>query len=185
MFSLFDFEWYVFLCSVLFVLSLGSSCRHFCPPALYYLGITGLCCHFLLKNHFKIFVLHCPNVSATHRLWFYCFDHQVVICGGGAKPPIVKKAIGDFLPSSSFINSIPEDEIIAIGAAKEVIRIFFFFFLTNYFMSLVTSVKCIKMLIFNTWWLFLLEVSDKLPLYYGFSWNIYTVAVNSVCSIIV
>ncbi|BFZ10849.1 hypothetical protein BsWGS_13888 [Bradybaena similaris] len=44
---------------------------------------------------------------------------KVVICGGGAKPPIVKKAIGDFLPSSSFINSIPEDEIIAIGAAKE------------------------------------------------------------------
>lgn len=51
----------------------------------------------------------------------------MVICGGGAKPPIVKKAIGDFLPSSSFINSIPEDEIIAIGAAKEVIRNFFFF----------------------------------------------------------
>uniref|UniRef100_A0A0B7AG43 Heat shock 70 kDa protein 14 n=1 Tax=Arion vulgaris TaxID=1028688 RepID=A0A0B7AG43_9EUPU len=44
---------------------------------------------------------------------------KVVICGGGAKPPVVKKAISDFLPYSTFINSIPEDEIIAIGAAKE------------------------------------------------------------------
>ncbi|KAK3803085.1 hypothetical protein RRG08_028006 [Elysia crispata] len=44
---------------------------------------------------------------------------KLIICGGGAKPPIVKKAICDFLPNASLLNSVPEDEIIAIGAAKE------------------------------------------------------------------
>ncbi|CAL1539004.1 unnamed protein product [Lymnaea stagnalis] len=44
---------------------------------------------------------------------------KVIICGGGAKPPLVKKVIRDYLPSSTFLNSVPEDEIIAIGAAKE------------------------------------------------------------------
>ncbi|XP_055883356.1 heat shock 70 kDa protein 14-like [Biomphalaria glabrata] len=44
---------------------------------------------------------------------------KIIICGGGAKPPVVKKIIADFLPSSSLLNNIPEDEIIAIGAAKE------------------------------------------------------------------
>ncbi|XP_059165237.1 heat shock 70 kDa protein 14-like [Physella acuta] len=44
---------------------------------------------------------------------------KVIICGGGAKPPLLKKVIGDFLSSSTLLNSIPEDEIIALGAAKE------------------------------------------------------------------
>ncbi|KAH9503603.1 Heat shock 70 kDa protein 14 [Bulinus truncatus] len=44
---------------------------------------------------------------------------KVIICGGGAKPPVVKKIIGDCLSSSTLLNNIPEDEIIAIGAAKE------------------------------------------------------------------
>ncbi|RUS88360.1 hypothetical protein EGW08_003872 [Elysia chlorotica] len=44
---------------------------------------------------------------------------KLIICGGGAKPPIVKKAICDFLPNATRLDSVPEDEIIAIGAAKQ------------------------------------------------------------------
>jgi len=44
---------------------------------------------------------------------------KVIICGGGAKPPMVKKIIGEYMGSSTLLNSIPEDEIIALGAAKE------------------------------------------------------------------
>ncbi|GFN74918.1 heat shock 70 kda protein 14-like [Plakobranchus ocellatus] len=44
---------------------------------------------------------------------------KLIICGGGAKPPVVKKAICDFLPNAALLNSVPEDEIIAIGAAKQ------------------------------------------------------------------
>ncbi|GFR72103.1 heat shock 70 kDa protein 14-like, partial [Elysia marginata] len=44
---------------------------------------------------------------------------KLIICGGGAKPPVVKKAICEFLPNATLLNSVPEDEIIAIGAAKE------------------------------------------------------------------
>ena len=44
----------------------------------------------------------------------------MIICGGGAKPPMVKKIIGEYMGSSTLLNSIPEDEIIALGAAKEV-----------------------------------------------------------------
>lgn len=51
---------------------------------------------------------------------YFFVSKQVIICGGGAKPPLLKKVIGDFLPSSTLLNSIPEDEIIALGAAKEV-----------------------------------------------------------------
>ena len=48
----------------------------------------------------------------------------MIICGGGAKTPTVKKVVGEYLSSSTLLNSIPEDEIIALGAAKEVIYVF-------------------------------------------------------------
>ncbi|XP_005090872.1 heat shock 70 kDa protein 14 [Aplysia californica] len=44
---------------------------------------------------------------------------KVIICGGGAKTPLVKKVVGDYFSSSTILNNIPEDEIIALGAAKE------------------------------------------------------------------
>jgi len=45
---------------------------------------------------------------------------QVVVCGGGTKMTLVQRTISDFLPASELLSSIPGDEVIAIGAAKEV-----------------------------------------------------------------
>lgn len=42
------------------------------------------------------------------------------MCGGGAKPPFVQKAISDYLSNAEVFNTIPPDEVIAIGAAKQV-----------------------------------------------------------------
>nr|KAG5695022.1 hypothetical protein BaRGS_015846 [Batillaria attramentaria] len=46
---------------------------------------------------------------------------KVVVCGGGAKMPLVQRTISSFLSSSEMMssNSISEDEVIATGAAKE------------------------------------------------------------------
>ncbi|XP_062616552.1 heat shock 70 kDa protein 14-like [Saccostrea cucullata] len=44
---------------------------------------------------------------------------KVIICGGGAKPPLIQKAISDYLSNAEMLNSIPPDEVIAIGAAKQ------------------------------------------------------------------
>ncbi|KAK7102231.1 hypothetical protein V1264_020480 [Littorina saxatilis] len=44
---------------------------------------------------------------------------KVVVCGGGTKMPLVQRIISEFLPSSEVLTSIPGDEVIAIGAAKE------------------------------------------------------------------
>ncbi|XP_041350030.1 heat shock 70 kDa protein 14-like isoform X2 [Gigantopelta aegis] len=45
--------------------------------------------------------------------------NKVILCGGGSKVPILQKAISDCLPGAELLNSIPADEVIAIGAAKE------------------------------------------------------------------
>lgn len=42
------------------------------------------------------------------------------MCGGGTKIPFVQKIITDSLPNAEILNSIPPDEVIAIGAAKQV-----------------------------------------------------------------
>ena len=44
----------------------------------------------------------------------------MILCGGGSKVPILQKAISDSLPGVELLNSLPADEVIAIGAAKEV-----------------------------------------------------------------
>lgn len=44
---------------------------------------------------------------------------KVIVCGGGAKPPFVQKAISDYLSNAEVFNTIPPDEVIAIGAAKQ------------------------------------------------------------------
>ncbi|CAG2253783.1 Heat shock 70 kDa protein 14 [Mytilus edulis] len=44
---------------------------------------------------------------------------KVVMCGGGTKIPCVQKIITDSLPNAEILNSIPPDEVIAIGAAKQ------------------------------------------------------------------
>ncbi|XP_076447414.1 heat shock 70 kDa protein 14-like [Babylonia areolata] len=44
---------------------------------------------------------------------------KVVLCGGGTNMPLVQRTITRFLPSSDILSSVPGDELIAIGAAKE------------------------------------------------------------------
>nr|XP_022296778.1 heat shock 70 kDa protein 14-like [Crassostrea virginica] len=44
---------------------------------------------------------------------------KVIVCGGGAKPRLVQKAISEYLSNAEVYNSIPPDEVIAIGAAKQ------------------------------------------------------------------
>lgn len=44
---------------------------------------------------------------------------KVIMCGGGTKIPFVQKIITDALPNAEILNSIPPDEVIAIGAAKQ------------------------------------------------------------------
>lgn len=51
--------------------------------------------------------------------------------------PVVRKVIGDFLPTSVVLNNVPEDEIIALGAAKQVKKSCFFqYFVLLSFISL-------------------------------------------------
>ena len=51
---------------------------------------------------------------------YRCMVFQVIVCGGGAKPRLVQKAISEYLSNAEVYNSIPPDEVIAIGAAKQV-----------------------------------------------------------------
>ncbi|PVD24364.1 hypothetical protein C0Q70_14845 [Pomacea canaliculata] len=44
---------------------------------------------------------------------------RVVLCGGGARMPLVQRVISDFFPASEQLTSVSGDEVIAIGAAKE------------------------------------------------------------------
>ena len=44
----------------------------------------------------------------------------MVVCGGGAKTPLVQKMVSDAFPHARLLNHIPPDEVIAMGAAKEV-----------------------------------------------------------------
>ncbi|OWF38450.1 heat shock 70 kDa protein 14-like [Mizuhopecten yessoensis] len=44
---------------------------------------------------------------------------KVIVCGGGAKMPLVQKTIKGYIKSAEVLSSIPPDEIIAIGAAKQ------------------------------------------------------------------
>lgn len=50
---------------------------------------------------------------------FYTFI-QVILCGGGSKVPLVQKMVSETFPNAKILNHIPPDEVIAIGAAKEV-----------------------------------------------------------------
>lgn len=44
---------------------------------------------------------------------------KMIMCGGGTKIPLVQKTMTDYLPGTEVLNSIPPDEVIAIGAAKQ------------------------------------------------------------------
>ncbi|KAJ8302030.1 hypothetical protein KUTeg_021017 [Tegillarca granosa] len=44
---------------------------------------------------------------------------KVILCGGGAKIPLVQKKITDYLKNAEILNSITPDEVVAIGAAKQ------------------------------------------------------------------
>ena len=45
---------------------------------------------------------------------------QVIFAGGATKLPSVNKKVQDFFPKAEFFSTIPADEVIAIGAAKQV-----------------------------------------------------------------
>ncbi|XP_046564195.1 heat shock 70 kDa protein 14-A-like [Haliotis rubra] len=44
---------------------------------------------------------------------------KVILCGGGAKVPIVQKSVADTVKGAEVLTSISPDEVIAMGAAKE------------------------------------------------------------------
>ncbi|XP_071082018.1 heat shock 70 kDa protein 14-like [Haliotis cracherodii] len=44
---------------------------------------------------------------------------KVILCGGGAKVPIVQKSVADTVKGAEILTSISPDEVIAMGAAKE------------------------------------------------------------------
>ncbi|XP_060070473.1 heat shock 70 kDa protein 14-like [Ylistrum balloti] len=44
---------------------------------------------------------------------------KVIVCGGGAKMPLVQKTIKDYIKTAEILSSIPPDEVIAIGSAKQ------------------------------------------------------------------
>ncbi|ESO82559.1 hypothetical protein LOTGIDRAFT_134408 [Lottia gigantea] len=48
---------------------------------------------------------------------------KVILCGGGSNVPILQKTIGDYLKESTILSSITSDEVIAIGAAKQVCQL--------------------------------------------------------------
>jgi molecular chaperone DnaK (HSP70) len=52
---------------------------------------------------------------AIHFLYF-----QIVLCGGGTKIPKLRDAIQNKLPSADMLSSINGDEVIALGAARQV-----------------------------------------------------------------
>ncbi|XP_064632743.1 heat shock 70 kDa protein 14-like [Lineus longissimus] len=45
--------------------------------------------------------------------------HKVVVCGGTMKVQCLQKHISDYFANAEILSSIPPDEVIAIGAAKE------------------------------------------------------------------
>lgn len=67
--------------------------------------------------------MDCKNLYLIHvgeYTKYRCMVFQVIVCGGGAKPRLVQKAISEYLSNAEVYNSIPPDEVIAIGAAKQV-----------------------------------------------------------------
>ena len=48
------------------------------------------------------------------------------MCGGGTKIPLVQKTMIDYLPGTEILTSIPPDEVIAIGAAKQVHKMYIY-----------------------------------------------------------
>lgn len=45
---------------------------------------------------------------------------QIVLCGGGTKIPKLRDAIQDKLPNADMLSSISGDEVIVLGAARQV-----------------------------------------------------------------
>ena len=54
-------------------------------------------------------------------LWkIVLFFYQVVVCGGSAKIPLLQKKLRDYFTNAEILNSTPPDEVLAVGAAKQV-----------------------------------------------------------------
>lgn len=53
-------------------------------------------------------------------LWYFNFFFQVILCGGGCNMPVLQKAVTDMFSHCDILNSINPEEVIAIGAAKQV-----------------------------------------------------------------
>jgi molecular chaperone DnaK (HSP70) len=46
------------------------------------------------------------------------------VCGGGANVPVLQKTITDMFSHCDILNSINPEEVIAVGAAKQVFQLF-------------------------------------------------------------
>ena len=45
---------------------------------------------------------------------------QVILCGGSTKVPLLQRKIRDYFSTADVMCSIPPDEVIAMGASKQV-----------------------------------------------------------------
>ena len=57
---------------------------------------------------------YCTYINDDNLSW------QVIVCGGGASVPVVQKTISDMFSHCDILNSINPEEVIAVGAAKQV-----------------------------------------------------------------
>ena len=46
--------------------------------------------------------------------------HVVVMCGGSSRMPLVQRKLKDMFPTAQVHTSIAPDEVMAVGAAKQV-----------------------------------------------------------------
>ena len=56
---------------------------------------------------------------------------QIVLCGGGTKIPKLRDAIQDKLPNADMLSSISGDEVIVLGAARQVNTSYYFLCFSN------------------------------------------------------
>ncbi len=77
---------------------------------------------YLKKLNYKQMIL---NWYFEFKIKFLIkFLVQIVLCGGGTKIPKLRDAIQAKLPNADMLSSINGDEVIALGAARQVNRFF-------------------------------------------------------------
>ena len=46
----------------------------------------------------------------------------MILCGGTTKIPSLQQQLQDYFPLAEVLSSVPPDEVIAVGAAKQVMK---------------------------------------------------------------